>query len=87
MQTCECCGCQHFEDPGFGVCKWRPTKPTGEPLLTEFRGWDPKYCASKQYRARKAMAYRMSEMAEGHPAKMPPKEREAFFNKVKELSM
>ena len=19
MQACECCGCQHFEDPGFGV--------------------------------------------------------------------
>ena len=33
------------------------------------------------------MAYRMSEMAEGHPAKMPPKERGAFFNKIKELSM
>ena len=87
MQTCWCCGRAHLEDPGFGVCKWRSTHPTWEPLSAEFRGWDPKYCASKKYRAQKARAYWMTEMAEGHPAMMSTKERKAFFTKVKEMSL
>ena len=45
------------------------------------------YCVSKQYRARKVMAYRMTEMAEALYAKMSTKEREAFFTKAKEMSL
>ena len=68
MQACECCGCQYFK-----VCRWRPN--AGEPMSKEHRGWGPKYCPGKQYRARKVTSYRMAEMADGHPAKMTPAER------------
>lgn len=40
-----------------------------------------------QYRAREAVAYRMLEIAEGHAANMPTKERDVFFTKMKEMSL
>ena len=33
------------------------------------------------------MSFKMTEMPEGHPAKMTAKERETFFTKVKEKSL
>jgi hypothetical protein len=87
MKFCESCGCNHFEDVGFGVCKWRPTLADGKPRDNEFNGWDPIYHARKMPRIQRAMFHRMNVMQEGtHPAKMKAEELEAFRAKVKELS-
>jgi hypothetical protein len=85
LRSCESCGCQHFEEPGFGICRWRPTNPDGTPRKPEFKGWDPVYHAHKMPKIQKAMWYRMQDAKDG-PAKMNPEEQEAFYKKVFDLS-
>ena len=70
-------GAKNLKIRGLG-CASKGSKITGESLLTEHQGWDPKYCRSKLYRARKGIAYRMAEMADGHPKKMMTAEKDTF---------
>jgi hypothetical protein len=79
VKQCNCCGCAHFEDVGYGKCPWRPTDAEGKPKLQGYNGWDLKYYLSKHPRPQRAMYYRMLEMAEGHPAK---EDRDSFFCQV-----
>ena len=54
LQTYECYGCQHFEDPGSGYASGGLRSPRGSPEDGVQR-MGPEVLCQQQYRARKAM--------------------------------
>jgi hypothetical protein len=82
VKQCNCCGCAHFEDVGYGKCPWRPTDSEGKPKIQGYSGWDLKYYLSKSPRPQRAMYYRMLEIDADHPARMGREDRDSFFCQV-----